>query len=283
MLTITNVKKYFFVPKAFLAKEDVRAVDDVSLVLEQGKHLGLVGESGCGKTTLSKLIMRLLPCDQGAIYFEGKRINDLSGESLRNYRRCVQMVFQDPYNSLDPRLTIRQTIKEAMSLNPIHDRQNEEGLIVEAIQSVHLKEEVLNRYPHEFSGGERQRIAIARALVVKPKLIILNEAVSSLDVIIQAEILKLLKDLCKKFDITYLVITHNLKVVQKMCEKTAVMYKGKIVEQANTQEIFHHPLHLYTQQLLTAAMEYKTFSSQDIVLGRLSTLKEKRPGHFVLD
>ena len=287
LLELKNIKKYFPIKKGFLGRAQgwVRAVDDIDLTMALGEHLSIVGESGSGKTTLARVIMKLYPQDHGQMKFDGKEISRIKSASLREFRSQVQMVFQDPFNSLDPRFTVRSILKEAFTLDKGQFKTEvvRERRIQELMGAVHLEEKMLNRFPHEFSGGERQRIAIARALVMNPKLLILDEAVSSLDVIIQEEILKLLKELQEKFQLTYLFISHNLRVVRKISKTIAVMYRGKIVELAPTAEIFEHPLHPYTKELLTAAMEYKAVKKdKEITLDPNACLADRGNGHLVL-
>lgn len=284
LLELRNIKKYFQVSHGIfgLARETVRAVDGVDLMISSGENLGLVGESGSGKTTLGRIILKLLPIDSGEIIFEGQDITRLKGPKLRSIRKNFQMVFQDPYSSLDPRFTIRKIIQEAMIYDRKKTKIQKEDRVRELLGAVKLPEEVINRFPHEFSGGERQRIAIARALSMNPKLLILDEAVSSLDVLIQGEILDLLKELQNKFSLTYLFISHNLRMVRKICPRLAVMYKGKIVESAPTGEIFSRPLHLYTQSLLAAAIQYKAFSvNPEMTITDDSKLTDRGNGHWV--
>lgn len=266
-------------------KKIVRAVDDVSLTVEKGDCLCLVGESGCGKTTLARIIMRLLRASEGQVIFDGENITKLSQKRLADFRRSVQMVFQDPYSSLDPRFSVRNIIKEGMALaqGKFASEQAKELRVQELIQAVGLSQDMLLRYPHEFSGGERQRIAIARALALNPKLLLLDEAVSSLDVLIQGQLLDLLKGLQKKFELTYVFITHNLRIVRKLGTKIAVMYKGKIVEFAKAEEIFNNPLHSYTKELLLAAIDYKTIErSEEIKISPRARLVDQGGGHFVI-
>ncbi len=275
LLNIENVKKSF---------KDVHAVNNVDLKIVKGQNISLVGESGSGKSTLARLIMKLYLSDQGSMTFDDHDLAQLRGKQLKDVYRHVQMVFQDPYSSLDPRFNVRRILSEALTLlNPNERREvNVEALMKELLEAVNLSSDILMRYPHEFSGGERQRIAIARALMVKPKLLILDEAVSSLDVLIQAQIINLLFDLQKKYDLTYFFISHNLKVVQKLSHQVAVMYKGKIVEYASTQMIFENPQHAYTKQLLAAALDYKPVElSEDLNLSDTSQLKDLGGGHFV--
>jgi len=285
LLAIKNLKKTFSLPKYLGGTaRGVLAVDRVDLVINEGEHLGLVGESGSGKSTLARLVVKLYRADEGEIVLDGDHIIHLSQRRFRSYRRKVQMVFQDPHSSLDSRFSVRRILKEAMALLPERiSRKEQDGMMKEALQVVGLSQDVLLRFPHEFSGGERQRIAIARALIMKPKLLILDEAVSSLDVLVQAQIIALLQQLQAQFGLTYLFITHNLRAVRRLCNRIAVMYQGKIVETAPTEELFARPLHPYTQQLLTAAMDYK--SSEDIseeVFTENSRLIDEGNGHFVL-
>ena len=280
LLEIKNLKKYFPIKKGFLGKPRgfVRAVDDVSLTLVKEQHLGIVGESGSGKSTLARLVLRLIPCDSGSVIFSGQDISQLKAKQFRPFRKQMQMVFQDPYSSLDPRYMIRDILKEAMRLDGVGSEQR----LQEMLTAVGLEKEMLNRYPHEFSGGERQRIAIARALSVNPQLLILDEAVSSLDVLVQEQILKLLEALQKQFNLTYLFISHNLKVVRKMSQRIAVMYQGKIVELAKTEDIFKNPVHPYTRELLSAAIHYKSMTRQEMRISSHSRLVDQGEGHFVL-
>ena len=283
LLELKNIRKYFKLRKSLLkkGKDVVKAVDGVDLTMKRGENLSLVGESGCGKTTLGRIILKLLPMDEGFVMFEGDDISRVSKREMVFFRKRIQMVFQDPYSSLDPRYTVRQIIEEGM----IYDkkkRTQKEQRIKELLSMVQMPVNVLDRYPHEFSGGERQRVAIARALALNPKLLILDEAVSSLDVLVQEQIVRLLFELQHKIDITYLFISHNLRIVKKISKKIAVMYSGKIVELASTEEIFNNPLHPYTRALLLAAVEYKaTNQDKRIVLRDDSKLVDTGNNHFV--
>ncbi|MDP8265413.1 MAG: ATP-binding cassette domain-containing protein [Candidatus Aceula meridiana] len=285
LLELKNIKKYFPSHIGFFGKVSsfVKAADGVDLTIVEGENFGLVGESGCGKTTLGRLAIKLLLCDSGEIIFKGRNIANLSAKKMRVFRQDIQMVFQDPFTSLDPRFTVRNILSEAMQFQKESLVKKEERM-KELLLAVRLPADILGRFPHEFSGGERQRIAIARALSMNPKLLILDEAVSSLDVLVQEEILNLLLDLQQKFNVTYFFISHNLRVVKKICHKVAVMLNGRIVERGPCGEIFSNPLHPYTKQLLSAAIEYKVASNQkNIVLKENAKLIDQGGGHFVLE
>jgi len=289
LLELKNIKKFFPIKHGGTDKRQrfVRAVDDVSLDIASGENLSLVGESGCGKTTLGRIALRLIPADGGSIVFNGEDISRIPNRYLKEYRKNMQMVFQDPYSSLDPRFTVRHILREAMTLTmnayPTEDAQRDR--MAELLEAVGLRQpDILIRYPHEFSGGERQRIAIARALVLNPKLLILDEAVSSLDVIIQQQLINLLADLQQRYHLTYFFISHNLRVVKKISRKIAVMYQGKIVEAAPAEEIFRNPLHPYTKELLAAAIDYKAIPrGRGIQMASKARLVDQGQGHFVLE
>ena len=248
LLEVKNLKKYFKTSRGML-----HAVDDVSFSIERGKTLGIVGESGCGKSTLGRTILRLTEPTSGQILFEGKDIAALSREQMRRQRRDMQIIFQDPYSSLDPRKTVSQTIREPLVLNRVCKNRSElDGRVAELMKTVGLAENLANTYPHELDGGRRQRIGIARALAMGPKFIVCDEPVSALDVSIQAQILNLMEELQEQLGLTYIFITHDLSVVNYFSDEIAVMYLGQMVEKAPAEELFDNPLHPYTQALLSA-------------------------------
>ena len=255
LLRINNLKKYFPIRGGLFSREVARvhAVDDVSFTLMKGETLGLVGESGCGKSTTGRCILRLIEPTAGEVWFEDKNVTTLDKRSLRHLRRDMQIIFQDPYASLNPRMTVGSIIGEALVIHKLAKSKRErEERVVHLLETVGLSADHLRRYPHEFSGGQRQRIGIARALAVSPKLIVADEPVSALDVSIQAQVINLLEDLQKQFNLTYLFIAHDLSVVEHISTRVAVMYLGKIVEIAPGQELSTNPQHPYTEALLSA-------------------------------
>ena len=258
LLEVKNLKVHFPVkPGVFSrARDFVKAVDDVSFSIAPGETLGLVGESGCGKTTLGRAIVRLVEPTAGGIFFEGENLTEMDGAELRARRRKLQIIFQDPYGSLNPRLTVEDIIGEALDIHGLTDGKSaRQKRIGELLKSVGLDTVYAQRYPHEFSGGQRQRIGIARALAVEPKLIICDEPVSALDVSVQAQIINLLQDLQQQHGLTYLFIAHDLAVVEHISRRVMVMYLGKIVELAEAKSIIGSPKHPYTQALISAVPE----------------------------
>ncbi len=256
LLDVRNLQVYFPIKTGFLrrAKSHLKAVDDVSLHIEAGKTLALVGESGSGKTTLGRSISQLIPATSGEVYFNGAAIHRLKSKALREYRRDIQFIFQDPFSAMNPRMMIQDLLEEGMlALHIEPEQRKRRARLYALLEYISLPRNSLSRYPHEFSGGERQRLCIARALAVNPKLIICDEPTSALDVTIQAQILDLLKDLQNELNLTYLFITHNLSIVPALAHEVAVMHLGKIVEQGATQQIFEQPQAAYTKSLLAAA------------------------------
>ena len=254
IIDIEDLRKYFPVKrKAFAKQEWLKAVDGITFSIQDRAVFSLVGESGSGKSTVARLILRLISPTAGNIFFQGKDIQTLKGNSLREFRKAVQIIFQDPFASLNPRMTVFDTIAEPLKIHQIVKKSAMKDKVVDLLESVGLQEDIIGRYPHEFSGGQRQRICIARALAVSPKVIIADEPLSALDVSIQAQILNILQELQKKTHISFLFISHDLRVVQYFSEEVAVMYLGKIVEYAGTADLFHAPLHPYTIELLSSA------------------------------
>ena len=268
LLEVENLKKYYPITGGLLARQigEVKAVDGVSFYIKDGETLGLAGESGCGKSTLGRVILRLEEPTEGEIIYHGINITKLSKKELRGLRKQIQIIFQDPQSSLDPRMTVNQSIGEALLIHGMKDDMERAERVAEILERVGLEAQHAWRYPHEFSSGQRQRIGIGRALAVDPRLIIADEPVSALDVSIQAQILNLMLDLQKEFGLSYLFIAHDLSVIRQVSHRVAIMYLGKIAELAEKDEIFQHPLHPYTEALLSAIPSIRQKKKKRILL-----------------
>jgi peptide/nickel transport system ATP-binding protein/oligopeptide transport system ATP-binding protein len=254
LIQVKNLVKYFPVREGLLqrVKDYVRAVDDVSFVVREGETLGMVGESGCGKTTIGRTMLRLIEPTSGSVIIDGKDVFKLAGSEMKVMRRNMQIIFQDPYASLDPRMPIGDSVMEGLNIHRIGTSKERYEIMLDTLKKVGLEDYHARRYPHEFSGGQRQRIGIARALALRPKFIVCDEPVSALDVSIQSQVLNILKDLQQEFGLTYLFIAHNLSVVEHISNRVAVMYLGKMVELSDRDELFAHPMHPYTRALMSA-------------------------------
>ncbi|MEQ6356674.1 dipeptide ABC transporter ATP-binding protein [Lysinibacillus sp. M3] len=269
LLKVDGLKKYFPIRKGVLNKQvgDVKAVDDVSFEVFEGETLGIVGESGCGKSTTGRLLMRLLEPTEGKIEFAGKVISELSNNEMRKARRDIQMIFQDPYASLNPRHNIGKILEEPLIVHGMGNAKERKKKVLELLEIVGLNEYHVKRYPHQFSGGQRQRIGIARALMTNPRLIIADEPVSALDVSIQAQVLNLLQNLQKDLKLTYIFISHDLGVVRHISNRVGVMYLGKLVEMTASEDLYAEPLHPYTQALLSSVpVPDPTFEREQVVI-----------------
>ena len=257
IIEVRNLKKYFPIKGGILNRTvaNLKAVDDISFYIREGETLGIVGESGCGKSTTGRAILRLHEATAGEVYFQGDNLYSLSNEQLRLKRRDMQLIFQDPYSSLNPRMTVGDIIGEPLDIHEKISRNIKLERVKELLQLVGLSPYHVRRYPHEFSGGQRQRIGIARALALNPKFLVCDEAVSALDVSIQAQVINLFQELQSQFKLTYMFISHDLSVVKHISDRIGVMYLGKLVEMCETDEMFKNPLHPYTQALLSAVPE----------------------------
>ena len=269
LVQVQNLVKYFPVRSGLLQRVSgwVKAVDDISFHIYEGETFGLVGESGCGKTTIGRTLLRLLPATSGDVIFDGQNLFNLNSSELKRMRREIQIIFQDPYSSLDPRMPVGQSIAEGLRVHTNKSGRERHDIVKEMLERVGLRPEHAQRYPHEFSGGQRQRIGIARALALRPKFIVCDEPVSALDVSIQAQVLNILRDLQDDFGLTYLFIAHNLSVVEHFSDRVGVMYLGKMVEMASRDDLYRDPLHPYTQALMSAIpVPDPTFKRQRILL-----------------
>lgn len=269
LLEVEGVKKWFSLEKENLfggERQYVKAVDDISFSINKGETLGLVGESGCGKSTAGRTILRLIEATEGKVVLDGVNLYDLKAKELKKMRKDMQIVFQDPYASLNPRMKVKDILEEPIKIHTNLSKKEREAKIKQVIMDVGLNAMYLERYPHEFSGGQRQRIGIARALVVEPKLIIMDEPVSALDVSIQAQVLNLIQDLQEKYNLTYLFITHNLSVVKHISDRVAVMYLGRIVEISDKKSFFADPLHPYSKALISAIPETSLVNRRERII-----------------
>ncbi|GGA20315.1 ABC transporter ATP-binding protein [Psychrobacillus lasiicapitis] len=269
VIKVENLKKHFPINEAIPFKkstQSVKAVDGVSFEVFKGETLGIVGESGCGKSTMARLINQLIRPTEGVVEFKGKNLATLGSKEIRSIRKSIQMVFQNPYASLDPRKTIEYLIAEPLVIHQIGDAKSRKKRVIELLEVVGLSGYHAERYVHEFSGGQRQRINIARALALNPDIIICDEPVSALDVSVQAQVINLLKDLQRKFDLTYIFISHDLNVVRYICDRIAVMYLGKIVEIGTYEELYENPKHPYTKALLSAIPKENPFDKKERIL-----------------
>ena len=277
LLRVEGLKKYFKTGKGML-----HAVDDVNFSIEKGETLGVVGESGCGKSTLGRCIIHLLQPTAGKVFFEGEDITDLSGKELKEHRKDMQMIFQDPFSSINPRMDIKSIIQEPMEIHKMYDgdKAKQEEAVLEIMDTVGLARRLANSYPHELDGGRRQRIGIARALALNPKFIVCDEPVSALDVSIQAQILNLMQDLQEQRGLTYIFITHDLSVVKHISDNICVMYLGMLVEKTSSEQLFARQLHPYTQALLSAIPVAKTGVNRERILlkGEITSPIDPEPG-----
>lgn len=294
LVEVHNLIKHFPITKGILFQKQVgavKAVDDVSFEIYPGETLGLVGESGSGKSTTGRTLLQLYRATGGSVKLDGQELTTMKGESLRKMRRRMQMIFQDPYASLNPRMTVGNIISEPLEVHGLLAGKARRERVRELLEIVGLNPYFVNRYPHEFSGGQRQRIGVARALAVQPDFIVADEPISALDVSIQAQVVNLLQDLQQEFNLTYLFIAHDLSMIRYICNRVAVMYRGKIVELARTNELYENPIHPYTQVLLSAVpipdpdvektRQRKIMDLDFDYTEQNSLMREVSPGHFV--
>ena len=269
LIEVKNLKKYFTKKSGLIKKEikEVKAVDDVSFYIKKGETLGLVGESGCGKSTLGRTLIRLYDVTDGEILFDGEDISKKSEKELKNFRKRTQTIFQDPYASLNPNMTVKDIIREPLDIHTNFSKDEKDKIVYEMLEKVGLNKEHATRYPHEFSGGQRQRIGIARALSVKPDFIFCDEPISALDVSIQAQIINLLEDLQKELGITYSFIAHDLSIVKHISHRVCVMYLGKVVEIGSSEDIYENPKHPYTKALLSSIPKIDDDTEEEILEG----------------
>lgn len=279
IIDVVDLRKQFAVKRGPFAKQErLKAVDGVNFPIEKGAVFSLVGESGCGKSTVARLVLRLIPPTAGRISFRGGDIWELKGDSLRQFRKSVQIIFQDPFASLNPRMTVFDTLSEPLKIHKIVEKPAVRDKVAELLKSVGLQADAMGRYPHEFSGGQRQRICIARALAVSPEVIVADEPLSALDVSIQAQILNILQDLKRGSNISFLFISHDLRVVQYFSDEVGVMYLGKIVERAKAEELFTTPLHPYTVVLLESAPKIAGREKKTVLKGDVPSPIDIPPG-----